>query len=213
MATDLVNNSMVEGSRLPNHDIAVPYYHLALERDLPHEPFPVELPEGYSFVFYRPGDKASWIDIELSSKEVSDPAAGEKAWGRYFEPHESEIKERMVFLMAPNGQKVGTATAYYDNFSADDGVLGWLHWVGLKQEVQGKHLSKPLIGFTLNRLMEMGYSRCHISTQTITALAVKVYMDFGFAPTEKSLREEHEGWEIIWNLTHHPMLANIFTDN
>ncbi len=215
---------------LDNHDERIPYYHLELERDLPapfteskgnaHEaaeivsetmtgPFPVNLPAGYHFEFYQPGDKAAWINIEISNKEVKDAAAGERAWERYFADHEKEMPERMVFLVNETGEKVGTATAFYDSFGTDDGVLGWLHWVGIHRKEQGRGLAKPLIAFTLNRLVELDYSRCHIPTQTTTWLAVRIYLDFGFLPTEKSLREAPEGWKIIKEITHHPALAGI----
>ena len=51
-----------------NHDSRIKYYELMLERDLDYLPcFP--LPDGYRFVFYRPGDCSSWIEIEKSAKE------------------------------------------------------------------------------------------------------------------------------------------------
>ena len=199
---------------LDNHDERIPYYHLELERDLPladgkADLFPVELPAGYHFEFYKPGDKADWIRIEISNKEVKDEAAGEKAWARYYAAHEEEMPGRMIFLVNEKGEKVGTATAFYDSFGKDDGILGWLHWVGMHRNEQGKGLSKPLIAYTLNRLMELGYKRCHIPTQTITWVAVKIYLDFGFLPTEKSLQEAPEGWKIIQELTDHPSLKEI----
>ena len=47
-----------------NHDERIPYYELLLERkDLEKLNAP-KLPDGYHFVFYEPGDRDAWIDID-----------------------------------------------------------------------------------------------------------------------------------------------------
>lgn len=62
-----------------NHDERIKYYELLLERDLDALPrFP--LPEGYRFVFYKQGDRDSWIDIEKSAKEFISYDQGLEAW-------------------------------------------------------------------------------------------------------------------------------------
>lgn len=49
-----------------NHDARIKYYELLLEGDLDGVP-QLPLPEGYRFVFFRPGDRDIWIDIERSA--------------------------------------------------------------------------------------------------------------------------------------------------
>ena len=56
--------------RFTNHDDRIRYYPLLLERSLKELPS-IPLPEGYRYVFYRPGDRDAWIDIEESAKEFS----------------------------------------------------------------------------------------------------------------------------------------------
>lgn len=43
-----------------NHDNRIKYYELLLERDLEGVQH-IPLPEGYRFVFFRPGDRDAWI--------------------------------------------------------------------------------------------------------------------------------------------------------
>ena len=61
--------------RFTNHDDRIRYYPLLLERSLKALPS-IPLPEGYRFVFYRPGDRDTWIDIERSAKELSSYEEG-----------------------------------------------------------------------------------------------------------------------------------------
>lgn len=159
------------------------------------------LPEGYSFRFYQPGDEINCLEIESSAREFLCPEDGQYAWKQYFGGKEEELKSRMLFIVAPDGQPVATATAYYDRI---DEKAGWVHWVSVRREYQGKGLSKPLILKTLSLLKEMGYPYACLHTQTSTWLAVKIYLDCGFMPW----RGEEEGWRIARTLTKHEKLKD-----
>lgn len=190
-----------------NHDSTIRFFHLLLEqemREFPERP----LPEGYRYVHFAPGDKDAWIAIERSAREFDSREQGEAAWERYFAGHEKELEQRMFFVEDRTGRKVATATAYYDIGTGDDGVNGWLHWVAVSREAQGKGLSKPLIAHTLNCLRRLGYQKGIISTQTVTWLACKIYLDLGFVPEHQNAKESEEGWRIIRTLTDHPALQN-----
>lgn len=193
--------------RLDNHDSRIRYYELLLERkdlkDLPE----YALPEGYRFVFYRPGDRDAWIDIEKSAKEFDDREEGLDAWRRYYEGKDMELANRMVFIENAAGEKVATATAFYDIYGRDKSGAGWLHWVAVRRDAQGKGLSKPLISYVLNLMPGLGYSHAKIPTQTTTWLACKIYLDFGFTPIPENAVHSRDGWRIIKALTDHPALA------
>ena len=189
-----------------NHDSRIRYYELVLERtleDLPEQP----LPEGYSFTTYKTGDRDTWIAIEQSAKEFSNREDGLKAWERYYALHEAILPERMFFVVNPAGEKVATATAFFDIRREDDGVNGMLHWVAVRRDEQGKGLSKPLILKALHRMVELGYTRAVIPTQTTTWLACKVYLDLGFRPIPRNAERNRMGWRIVRTLTEHPALA------
>ena len=193
-------------SALDNHDPRIRYYPLMLERALSDLP-QYELPAGYRFVFWRPGDRESWIAIEKSAKELESAAQGEEVWEQYYGAWEAQLPERMVFIENARGEKVATATAMFDVFGRDRSGDGWLHWVAVRREDQRRGLSKPLIAFTLRRLRALGYKRAKIPTQTTTWFACKIYLDFGFRPTAESAQENRKGWEILKRITAHPALA------
>ena len=173
-----------------NHDERIKYYELLLQRELAGIPV-YPLPDGYRFVFYRPGDRDIWIDIETSAREFTSYDQGLASWNRYYQ--------------------VATATAFYNIYKEDPDGAGWLHWVAVRRDYQGQGLSKPLITHVLGIMVSLGYTRAKIPTQTNTWLACKVYLDLGFRPIPANARRSREGWQIIKTLTHHPALEE-FTE-
>lgn len=190
-----------------NHDERIKYYELMLERKTLSDIPEFSLPEGYRFAFYKSGDRDAWIDIEKSAKEFKSYEAGLKSWNEYFGGKDGELARRMVFIETESGEKVATATAYYDIHGRDKSGAGWLHWVSVRREFQGKGLSKPLIARTLEVMRSLGYSHAKIPTQTTSWVACKVYLDFGFTPIPQNAEHNRDGWRIVKALTNHPALA------
>ena len=188
-----------------NNDKRIKHYELLLESSL-DSISEYLLPAGYYFEFYQDGDRDTWIEIEKSAKEFSDYDEGLAAWNRYYSGRENELYNRMVFVTNSQGEKVGTATAFYDINGKDKSNAGWLHWVAIKRAYQGKGLSKPLITYVLNVMKALGYNHAKIPTQTNTWLAVKVYLDLGFTPIPENAVHSYMGWCIIKTLTKHKAL-------
>lgn len=190
-----------------NHDERIKYYELMLERknleDIPEYP----LPEGFKFVLYKQGDRDAWIEIEKSAKEFDSYAAGLDAWEKYYGGKDEELVQRMVFIENGDGEKVATATAFYDVFGRDRSGAGWLHWVSVRRDHQGRGLSKPLIAHTLGVMRSLGYTHAKIPTQTTSWVACKVYLDFGFTPIPQNAVNSRDGWRIVKALTNHPALS------
>lgn len=190
-----------------NNDKRIKHYELLLEGSLDNLS-EYSLPYGYHFEFYKDGDRDTWIEIEQSAKEFSDYDEGLAAWNRYYSGSENELHNRMVFVVNESGEKVATATAFYDINRKDKSGAGWLHWVAVKREYQGKGLSKPLITYVLHVMKTLGYNHAKIPTQTNTWLAVKVYLDLGFKPIPENAVNSYIGWCIIKTLTKHKALKD-----
>ena len=194
--------------KLTNHDPRIRYYELMLRGDITGMK-EIPLPAGYHYEMYRPGDRDAWIEIEKSAKEFDTREQGLDAWKRYYAEHTDELPGRMVFVVNEAGEKVATATAFYDVRGIDQSADGWLHWVAVRREDQGKGLSKPLISHVIQIMKALGQTHCKIPTQTTTWVAVKVYLDLGFRPIEKNLVNSRDGWRIIKRLTDHPALSEL----
>ncbi len=196
---------MYAGIKFDNHDSRIPYYELLLERNLNQLPV-YPLPNGYRYVCYKDGDREHWINIEISAKELKDYEQGLEVWDKYYGGNEDTLVNRMVFIENPQGEKIATATAYYDIRGIDQSGDGWLHWVAVHREYQGKGLSKPLIAHVLSLMRSLGYTHAKIPTQTTTWLACKIYLDFGFRPVPENAVNSKNGWRIIKTLTNHQAL-------
>ena len=190
-----------------SYDERIRKYRFRMEKDNLGLLLEYPLPEGYQFVFYQPGDKQDWIEIEISACECKNQAQGEQFWNQYFENKDEELKHRMIFVENQNHEKVATVTAFYDIKGEDLSGAGWLHWVAVKKEYQGKGLSRPLISKALKTLRKLGYDHAMIPTKTTAWVACKLYLDFGFRPTAKNAKDSYEGWCIIKTLTNHPALS------
>lgn len=192
----------VNVSRYDNHDEQICYYELLLGSEISDIPG-YSLPAGYKFMPYSDGDKDNWIEIEMSAKEFTNYEQGVAAWNRYYANSLDILPQRMFFIENDKGEKIATATAFYDIYGRDTSGAGWLHWVAVKREYQGKGLSKPLITYVLHIMKGLGYTYAKIPTQTNTWLACKVYLDLGFTPIKENLEHSYEGWRIIKSLTNY----------
>ena len=193
--------------RLDNHDSRIRYIELLMERsDLENIP-EYDLPQGFRFVFYQPGDRDAWIGIERTAKELADHEHGVRTWQRYYSHVEHTLHERMIFIENAQGEKVATATAYYDENGGLPEGQGQVHWVAVRRDHQGMGLARPLISQVLKVMKERGHTGAMLHTQTTTWVAVKLYLNFGFRPMAENAQRNRDGWRIIRALTNHPALA------
>ncbi len=189
---------------LDNHDSRIRFVDLLMERDTLDDVPAHELPDGYAFAFYQPGDREHWIAIEQSAKELVNHEQGVQVWTEYFGAVESQLHDRMLFVVNPQGEKVATATAY----PLDEPGLGQVHWVAVRRDEQGKGLSKPLIAKVLEVMKQHGDRRSFLHTQTTSWVAVRLYLNFGFHPTAQSASDHRDGWRIVRTLTEHEALRD-----
>lgn len=137
------------------------------------------LPAGFELRLYRPGDRERWIEI-VSTADSFQPisvATHESAFGR----NAQALAERQLFLVAPGGQFVGTATAWRGESGR---WLGWgrVHWLAILPAWQGRGLGKLLLSAALQRLREFGHTRAYLTTETVRLVAIQLYLRFGFTP-------------------------------
>ena len=165
-----------------------------------------KLPPGYKYVMFTDGDEKYWVDIEMSAGEFLSYEEGISVFNLYYGNYYEELKKLCIFIENDKGEKIATSTAFFLEEPVDD-ITGNVHWVSIKPEYQGKHLSKPLICETLKLLRRLGHKKTLVHTQTHTWLAVKLYLDMGFIPYH--IKDNYLGWQIIKKLTNHEKLTNI----
>ena len=195
----------IDHRRFDTHDEKLCYYEIMFEGDLSSIP-EYSLPAGYSIAAVSADEnmediKKDWIGIEFSAKEFSSYEQGEASWEKYYASRQEMLPGRMFFVKDAVGKRVATATAFFDIYGRNKSGAGWLHWVAVRRQEQGKGLSKPLICAVLQRMKELGHTKVKIPTQTTTWLACKVYYDLGFRPIPQNLENSRAGWKMLEQLT------------
>ena len=138
-----------------------------------------ELPAPYSFRWFRPGDEQDWVDIHVDADNFNESTINQ--FYAQFGTDDDYTAGRMCFLCDGDGQAVGTASAWH---MADlRGVeAGRVHWVAIVERLHGRGLAKPMLTAVLNRMVELGYERACLDTDTRRLPAVNLYLSFGFRP-------------------------------
>lgn len=165
-------------------DKSVPYIDVMMRRpqgaDIPEFP----LPDGYSFALYRPGDERAWAEIEASVGEFPAPIDALLYFQREFLPYARELARRCMFVRAPSGEYVATATAFWDY--AGIRRHPWLHWVAVRPEYQNRGLGKAVVARVLKLIVEIEGDRdVYLHTQTWSHKAIGIYEKAGFFVTDE----------------------------
>lgn len=144
------------------------------------------LPRGWSLRWYRPGDEAHWQRIHLvAERELAiTPALFREQFGQ----DEKLLAGRQCYLQNPQGQAVGTATAWFDD-DFQGGCWGRVHWVAIVPEYQGQGLGRVLMNAVCHRLRELGHDRAFLRTAAGRIPAINLYLRFGFRPLPRNTEE------------------------
>ena len=186
-------------------------------------------PPGFAVRNFRVQDataeRRAWALVEVSAGEFSiigshaeRMAAAETKFDAEFGQSLAEMGERCFFVEdCTSGQVVGTTTAWRGEMCGE--CQGRIHWVAVANTHQGLGLSKVLLSSALQYLRTQ-HTRCYLTTQTTSARAIRLYMQYGFVPLVQSAAltsyasscgkpvrtegEDHASWASIADLLHVP---------
>lgn len=131
------------------------------------------LPAGFSIRAYQSGDAAHWRAIH----ERADPfnSFDDSTFGTWFGDDDEILRARQRFMLAPDGQIIGTATAWFDTPE-----IGRVHWVAILPEFHGRGLARPLLSTIGQTLQNLGHTRAVLTTSYQRPIAIALYRKFGF---------------------------------
>ena len=134
-------------------------------------------PTGFSIRAYQSGDAANWRAIQ----ERADPfnSFDDTTFAAWFGHDEDQLRLRQKFLLAPDGEVIGTATAWFDSPE-----IGRVHWVAIVPQFQGRGLARPLLSHIGQTLQDLGHTRAVLTTSLERPVAVALYRKFGFEIVE-----------------------------
>jgi GNAT superfamily N-acetyltransferase len=131
------------------------------------------LPSGFSIRPYRSGDALHWRTIHEAADLFN--SFDDATFAAKFGNEEEELQARQKYLLAPDGQVIGTATAWFDNPE-----VGRVHWVAIMPKYQGQGLARPLLGSVGQTLRELGHKRAVLTTSLQRPVAIALYQTLGF---------------------------------
>ena len=186
-------------------DNTIKYYELLMKYNNTSEYKQYELPDGFHYEFFKPGDEEEWVNIHIESGEFTSYEKGLKHFHDFYDYFIDELPKRCVFIVDDNtNEKVATATISLLE-TPEYGYRAAVDWVAIKRPYQGRKLAKPLITKFLEIANNLGHKEIILHTQTTTWLAAKLYLDYGFDILNE---DEIEGWSILKTITNHDKLAN-----
>ncbi len=161
------------------------------------------LPDGYRLRPYEPGDRRTWVTIWQATEPflTITPETFDVEFGDDL----PAMPKRCLFLVAPDGADVGTATAWYTRKYRGK-AWGRLHWLALLPSHQGRGLSKPLAAAVLKRMRSLGHRRAMLGTQTPRLAAIRTYLDVGFRP-DMTAEHAERAWAVVREAMNHEALA------
>lgn len=171
--------------------------------------FPIhELPKGYTFRAYRPGDDVVWTALNRATEPFFEIKP--ELWGSQFGNDLDALGDRMFFVVADDGEPVGSITAWWEKERTNPQERGRIHWVMVHPAHQGRGLAKPMMTRAMRRLAE-SHPAAVLGTSSGRIWAVKVYLDFGFLPNAAEAAEKPEvmaAWRQVQQRLSHPALGS-----
>lgn len=138
-----------------------------------------EVPEGFGLRAYQAGDDAAWTSIHRRADAFNQ--FSNSTFRDVFGHDEAALMARQKYLLGPDGEPIGTATAWFDAPQAGEATGdGRVHWVAIVPEFQGRGLARPLLAEVLQSLRDLGHARAVLSTDERRPVAMALYRSFGF---------------------------------
>ena len=186
-------------------DNTIRYYELLMKYDDTSNYKEYDLPEGFHYEYFKPGDEEEWVNIHIESGEFTSYEKGLKHFHDFYDFFIDELPKRCIFIVdSKTNEKVATATISLLE-TPEYGYRAAVDWVAIKRSYQGRKLAKPLITKFVEMANKLGHKEIILHTQTTTWLAAKLYLDYGFDILNE---EEKEGWSILKTITNHEKLEN-----
>lgn len=130
--------------------------------------------------------KKEWAKIETSVLEFSSELDALNYFQKEFLPFSSDLTKRCIFIENSKGEKVATATAWWEFIGGSR--RPWLHWVAVMPEYQRLGLGKCVVAQATKLMVDIeGFADFYLRTQTWSHKAIKIYEKFGYVITDEEI--------------------------
>lgn len=165
--------------------------------DLPAHP----LPPGFTLRRYTPGDIDTWVHVQTAAERYIT-ITPQLHINEFTQDHPL-IADRQYFLLDPDHQPIGTATAWFDGTDPAN-PTGRVHWVAIIPEYQSQGLAKPLLAEVCRQLKSLHHTRAILGTSAARLPAINLYLRFGFAPVIAKPDDQQIWRQLAEHIPHLP---------
>ena len=165
----------------------------------------VAFPAGFGVRPMRMEEAGVWTEVQRDAERLQ--VIADDLFARQFGDDPPGIAQRCFLVTAPDGSAVGTISAWYGGtgYGPD---WGRIHWVAIRPAYQKRGLGRAALTAAMNRLAALGHERAWLATSTARLPALKLYLDFGFAPVTNG-PEAARAWRLVKAHLDHPALAHV----
>jgi len=164
----------------------------------------VALPEGFTMRKLRRDEGGLWTDIWRDA----DPFERVEAdlFASQFGDDFPALERRGLIVENVKGVGVATITSWYNRTHKGEDY-GQIHWVATRESYWGRGLGKAMMSHAL-RQMAQWHDKAFLGTGTNRLPAIKLYLNFGFAP-DLDGEGAREAWREVKAALDHPVLNSM----
>ena len=137
----------------------------------------VDPPQGYYLRPFVPGDEEAWCRCCIGG-ELGVNEASVDEFTRVMASDERVDTGNIFFIVSETGGLAGTATYQYGRVPSE----GYVHMVSVAASHRGKGLARPLVLYTVDRILREGNKSIVLTTDDWRLPAIKTYLNCGFTP-------------------------------
>ncbi len=201
-------------------DTTIPRISLCFKNDMTRDFPEPKLPEGFTFVKFDGSeeDKRHWAEVLITvGFHGGSVEKGVETFNHEFGSDLELAKRRVFFIKAPDGEYIGTCTAWeYANLNR-----GTVHWLGVNPKYQKYGLGRAIIEMCMHILKEeLPGLPAYLGTQTSSHKAICLYLKLGFYPVywhEQSKKDYEEAIRVLKGVMREPdytqLASYVFDDS
>ena len=151
-----------------------------------------DLPDDYLMRPYQSGDIRYWLDFHIPLFDA-EYITEDLFWDEY--GRDEDVLSQRQFYMMHGDKVIGSISAWFGDEHRGK-QLGRIHWVIIRDDYQGKGLSKPLMSFACEKLKQLGHQQAYLTTHSDLIPAISLYLKFGFEP-EINSEQDQLAWDEV----------------
>ena len=169
-----------------------------------------DLPPGYRFRPFQPGDDAIWTEIQRAAEPFNE--IDDDLFERQYGSARDDLPSRMWFVRTGADKDIATISAWWEHGAHVPNDRGRIHWVAVHPLHQRRGITKPMMTLAMQR-MAQSHPSAMLDTSSGRPWAVKVYLDFGFRPDSTDLTDPNRlsAWHNVQHVIEHPALVSLPT--